>query len=878
MRRLFILPLTSLLLSYSWIMLNQGNLLIRNIGLNIIFILSAVVCLIIFLQNSLSFPKKDRQFWLYYAFGTTCYIIAQLFWCFSQLHQTQLSIYLSNWADFFWLLQYLLYLSALIYQLTLIRGSLGRSSLFNVIVLMAMAALLGYHFLIEPIFQQYKEIRLMIIALVYLIFDLGFLFSILMLYFHSHRVVHRRVLTLVTTGLLIQISADLLNYIYKLSNKYEPGGFIEPLWLAPLLLNAVAGLYARRNPHKSWAEHQLNMLMEKVSTLFPLVSVFILMCVILYQDEQVNVLEIGLFLVMLFISVIQIYIIWTNRKLIQEIQLKNEELEESELRYRQLVEISPFAITVEIEGRIAYVNKAGLEIIGATRPEEVMGLEITGLLNKDYKDLVHWRHRLAETRQSALEPYEFEVNRLDGSKIFLESLLTKIKYAGRQGYLIVAQDVTNRKISEERIKNMAYYDELTGLPNRAKFFEDLRIQLELACETDSPLAVLFMDLDRFKWINDSMGHTTGDIYLQKVAQRLNGTDSLRGNIYRLGGDEFCLIQNPGNRNGATAIAGEIIEVLSEGITIQGKNYFTSPSIGISTYPADAAQPEDLVRLADIAMYSAKRHGGNNYRFYTPELDAENSLKLQMEKELRMAVERREFILYYQPKVLLSSGKITGFEVLIRWDHPERGIVSPVEFIPAAEESGLIVPIGQWVLREACSQLKQWHDEGFNHLTIAVNLSPRQFKDANLISCVEKVLRDTGLASGFLEIEVTETAMHNLREASEVLQELKTKGVHISVDDFGTGYSSLSYLKHLPIDYLKIDKSFITDISEDGMDEGIVRAIIEMGRHMNIGVIAEGIEDEEQLRLLRKLHCSMGQGYLFSKPLTAEKARRLLEGE
>jgi len=453
------------------------------------------------------------------------------------------------------------------------------------------------------------------------------------------------------------------------------------------------------------------------------------------------------------------------------------------------------------------------------------------------------------------------------------------------------QDITDRRQAEERIRKLAYYDALTGLPNRQLFNEQLQFSLNMAQRHDSKVAVLFLDLDRFKRINDTYGHSVGDQVLQQVADRLregvrdydaivrhehdNGGTSLA----RLGGDEFILCFSDLLRaEDAAKAAQRLLRVLEKPLVIEGNELFIAASLGIALAPADGKDFEALVKNAESAMYVAKSDGGNTVRFYNNSMNASAFKRLSLENNLRRALERREFELHFQPQVAIENGEIVGAETLIRWRHPDLGMVSPAEFIPVAEESGLIAAIGDWVLREACRQTRAWQDAGLPSLRVAVNLSPRQFRQEQLLRKVELALYESGLESKYLELEITEGAvMQHAAESIKTLHAMKEMGLHIAVDDFGTGYSSLSYLRRFPIDLLKIDRSFIRDVVNNQDDAAITSTIIAMARSLRLATIAEGVETVEQLEFLRHNGCQVVQGFLYSKPLPAEAFASLLQG-
>ncbi len=449
--------------------------------------------------------------------------------------------------------------------------------------------------------------------------------------------------------------------------------------------------------------------------------------------------------------------------------------------------------------------------------------------------------------------------------------------------LTMAASITGarqRQQVEEKIRYQALHDMLTGLPNRLLFDEMLNKALPNASRKGESLAVIFLDLDRFKVINDTLGHTLGDKLLKEVAQRLN--DSLRkgDTVARWGGDEFIiLLPRVNNIEEVTQVAERILQTLENAFHLQGHELYISASLGIALLDSNSPNAETLIQHADTALYHAKDKGRNNYQFYSVSLSSKNPELLTLEKSLRYALERKEFSLYYQPRVSIATGEITGMEALLRWQHPDMGLVAPSVFIPLAEQSGLIVPIGEWVLRTACRQNKAWQDAGLPPLMMAVNLSLKQFWQPQLVETVAKILQQTGLEPHFLELEITETtAIEDLEFTRTVLQDLQQMGVHLSIDDFGTGHSSLSRLQLLPLHNLKIDKSFVQDLTHDVKVAHIIKAIVSLGRNLGLRLTAEGVENEEELEFLRSIHCEDVQGFLFYRPLSAQKATEILESK
>jgi len=440
------------------------------------------------------------------------------------------------------------------------------------------------------------------------------------------------------------------------------------------------------------------------------------------------------------------------------------------------------------------------------------------------------------------------------------------------GYRGIARDVTQSRQAAEKIRRLAHFDELTGLPNRTMFMHTLQRALSLAQRRNKSFAIFFIDLDRFKNINDSLGHEAGDQLLQDVARRLRHHLRESDTVARLGGDEFVvLVEDCVDERELDAIAQNILNAVGRPYMLSGQEYHVTGSIGISTYPADGQDPAALLKNADIAMYLAKDHGKNNFQFYSAQQNAHSFERLALESSLRHALERAEFMLHFQPKVDIAGGHIVGVEALLRWNHPDLQMVMPNQFIPLAEETGLIVPIGRWVLRAACAQSVAWQREGLPPLRIAVNLSARQFAHDGLLQDVADIIEETGLAPGGLEVEITESmVMQNPERAVTTLTRLREMGISVSIDDFGTGYSSLGYLKRFPVDNVKVDRSFIKDLPHDQDDAAITRAVIAMAQSLRMRVIAEGVETGEQLSFLREHGCDECQGYYLSRPLPASE--------
>jgi diguanylate cyclase (GGDEF)-like protein/PAS domain S-box-containing protein len=534
-------------------------------------------------------------------------------------------------------------------------------------------------------------------------------------------------------------------------------------------------------------------------------------------------------------------------------------------------------IITDARQRILSVNRAFTDVTGYSA-EEALGLT-PRLLKSGHHDRSFYEAMWRDIESHGFWQGEIHDRRKDGtlypSALSISAVHDK---AGRiTHYVAVFSDITERKASEARIAFLAQHDSLTGLPNRALLHDRLDQALANAARQGTRIALLFLDLDRFKTINDSLGHMMGDQLLQGVALRLSGCVRETDTVSRQGGDEFLIVLTHVEMpDDAARVAEKILDRLRPPFDIDGQQLGTSFSIGIALYPEDGNTVESLMKNADTAMYHAKENGRNTYRFFDERMNVNALERLHLENGLRRALENEEFTVYYQPQVDLVSGRIIGAEALLRWFSGVMGGVSPARFIPLAEECGLIVPIGEWVLHTACRQARKWQDEGLPAIPVAVNLSALQFRRADIVATVSRALEESGLQGCWLELELTESLlMQSGPEVEATLSRLKALGVRLSIDDFGTGYSSLAYLKRFPVDRLKIDQSFVRDITDDPDDAAIVRAIIQLGRSLRLEVIAEGTETPEQMDFLRYERCTAAQGYLFAPPLPAEAVTELL---
>ncbi len=558
-------------------------------------------------------------------------------------------------------------------------------------------------------------------------------------------------------------------------------------------------------------------------------------------------------------------------------------LKQSEARFASLVRNASDVVTlVELDTTITYVSPSSLRTLGYTSGD-LEGTRFIDLVHDEDKTRA-FSFLTSGEGDDGVATLEFRVRRRDGSMILAETLRTNLMHdANVNGIVLTTRDISERKAFEEQLAHQAFHDSLTGLGNRVLFRDRVTHALERQERDQRPVSVLFMDLDDFKTINDSLGHAAGDVLLGEVGERIRHILRAPDTAARLGGDEFAvLLEDSGDPIGAADVAERLIQALDAPFHLENKEVFVRASIGIAVAQPDDAEIDDvesLMRNADVAMYMAKERGKNRYQMFEPAMHETALRRLELKADMQRALEHDEFILHYQPVIELESGRISGVEALIRWIHPERGLIPPLDFIPLAEETGLIVPIGRWVMQEACRYAATLHERFPTEprIHMAVNLSAKQLARAEIIDDIRAILSETGVDASTLILEITESVMMADMDLSIArLTELKQLGVLIAIDDFGTGYSSLNYVRRFPVDILKVDKSFIDGVSEDGESSALTAAVIELAGILNLKPVAEGIERVDQLERLLELHCALGQGFYFAKPLETGNLESLLD--
>jgi diguanylate cyclase (GGDEF)-like protein/PAS domain S-box-containing protein len=570
----------------------------------------------------------------------------------------------------------------------------------------------------------------------------------------------------------------------------------------------------------------------------------------------------------------------TQEKLKQqgdELLYSDEQLRVRDEQYRMLFEGNPHPMWVyDLETfEFIAVNNAAIRTYGFSR-EEFLAMTIQEI--RPYEDIPALLKVVSQKIDGIQCAGIWRHQKKDSTIFYVEITIASLTFNGRNAHLIHAHDITERKRAEEKIHYLAYYDSLTDLPNRTLFTDRLVQALSHAQSNNTMLSVIVIDLNRFKYINDAMGHMIGDQLLQQTAQRIRACLPLAGTVARMGNDEFViLIPEIDHSKDPVKTIELIFQYLAAPFHLDNQEIFITASAGIALYPADGDDANTLIKNADAAMYRAKEHGGNYHQFYSRFMNVDIKERLVLENQIRHALESKEFILHYQPQVHGQTGQIVGVEALVRWQHPHRGLLLPAQFINLAEDTGLIVPLGEWVLHTACAQNKAWQMLGFSPIRVAVNLSPLQFQQQNLVQFIVNILEQTRLDPQWLDLEITETtAMKDVNFTIQTLSNLRAMGIQISIDDFGTGYSSLNYLKRFPINTLKIDRSFINDILTNADNATIVKTIIVLAQNLKLKAVAEGVETIEQRSFLTQQYCDEMQGYFFGEPVSAEEIVRLLQ--
>ncbi|WP_078553546.1 DUF4084 domain-containing protein [Bacillus alkalicellulosilyticus] len=879
---IFISIIIFVLLYYLWIFSWNEHEYLLTLGGNSFAIIGSLIPAFWLAVACKKSGKNQNPFWFFLSLGVFSFFLGELSWSYYE-NVLRTDVPYPGLPDLFYMLTNVFFLIGFLYKLFKERKKNHVvKMLFDIVIIMTVASTFSWHFIIGPIaFDSEVPLSTLIVSLSYPIGELALLLCAFSIYF-GNRVsfFQQRSLFFIFLGLLALALADAI-YTYQLiTDDYFSGSWVDPIFVAALLFIGFSALVHKgelnRNEQKS-VEVKFYRGTEYVRLLVPYLSVialFIFMIIRPKQTDEFDAITIGTAISIVLIIVRQLFFIVENQKLLRKFYHKAEELELNEQRYKSLFDYHPDAVySLNLNGEFDSVNHACASILGYQK-NELIGLSSTIFIDSGEREMVFGHFK--NVKDGIPQRYEVKVYDRNSQLYYLSMTNIPIRVKGKViGIFAIGKDITKNKLNEKKIKYLAYHDSLTGLGNRYYFEEVLRKEIRDSKQNDKKFAIMFIDLDRFKPINDLLGHDIGDQLLISVANRLKNCIGESNTVARLGGDEFTiLVRDVVSQSEVNAVASQIITCIQKPHLINGSEIVTTPSIGIAYYPLDDVTTVALMKKADIAMYYVKENGRSHYISFS-ETNQNYSKRLQLEKDLSSAIENQEFTIYYQPQVNAKTLKVIGVEALIRWQHPEYGLVSPLEFIPIAEETGKIFSIGEWVIREACMQIKKWHELGYP-LKVGINLSPRQFHDDQLVSKINQIIKETGVEAKFIDIEITEMiAITNMKKVIPIINALKNLGVSVSIDDFGTGHSSLSYLTQLPIDTLKIAREFTMKITDSEANYTIVESIATLAKKLNLRVIVEGVETNEQADLLRKISCDEFQGYLTGKPNAAPIIEEML---
>ena len=873
-----------ILIFFLWITLIPKNWSGKEFGIIFLFSLAAIFSCVCLYKAIHKMKSGEKLFWILILCTCLCGFIMEI-----TLFLQSFSIYkqsiLSHEAVPFFIIQYILLFTGFAIKFTKHYSIKGLSQfLFDSIFIIIM----NIYFILTIILNisQLSDItNEMWIITGYFIAQSLMIYAVISLYRREQHSSSR--IALIIGFAIILIYGYI--YIFQLNRGVEISAeftyFIHTASILSIGLSSLLYVFNKPIQHETRMKYYPFDSVRFILPYFTLIITFIFI-ISEFADKKPMLIGFALSLILLFLRQLYMWkanqkLITTYEKLTTQLEGKVEEgafaLSKSEQRYKSLFEDHPDAVfSLDMDGIFQSSNKA-CESLFTAYYCEVTSYSLLHFIDTQDHELLN--RALQITKEGRPQTLEVRTKKKEGYYYYLQVTLIPISIEKEVvGMFGIARDITALYEQQKQVEHLAFHDALTGLPNRRKFEKDLRSVLEEAQTNLNDVAVLFLDLDRFKKINDHLGHDVGDLLLIEVAKRLRGCLRSKDIVARQGGDEFTiLLPDMYSEKSAAFIAEQILTVLNKPFFIQDKELSITPSIGIAMYPDYGTHATELMKHADMAMYRAKASGKNTFIFFSKEMSiAENEIHF-LESELSKALQQNEFFLEYQPQVNIKTKQIIGFEALIRWKHPKLGTVSPAQFIPLAEETGFIIELGNWILRTACLEAKRWHNQGFTHLKVGVNLSVVQFNHADLIPTISKVLEETELIPEALDIEITESiAINKKQSVIEKLEQLQKLGIQISIDDFGTGYSSLSYLTKYPINTLKIAKEFISEIKNSPLEEAIISSIITLAKKLQLNVIAEGVETHEQWSFLHNQNCDHIQGFLISKPVSSKNVWMLLQ--
>ncbi|UOE94854.1 DUF4084 domain-containing protein [Alkalihalobacillus sp. LMS39] len=875
----FIFLVSYIILYYIWIIVWKHDETILTIGGNTLSIFAGIIATIWLLQARHRSTPSHRSFWLLLALGTSSFTIAELIWAYYE-NVLQMNVPFPGYPDLFYMLQALFFLAALVFLIFSKRHNTKLLTfVFDQSIIMIVAITFSWHFIIEPTLSSDGTIDGgVLVSLAYPIIDLALLFAAILLFFGiSKDYLNGSVVFFMFLGFLLQSFADLVYLYIIMTSNYSSGNWIDPLFAGSIFLVGYCGIVSCRDENEDKVLTP-NRFIESSRIALPYLLVLLLFTFMLVTDKLergLHALEIGTLLAILLLIIRQIIVIIENRRLIQNLLYKTDELDLSEQRYKSLFEFHPdSAYSVNLQGDFTSANAACSNLLGYKK-NELIGLSYSLFMNDIDRERV--RAHLVKVMAGLPQRYDIQIHNREGTLYYMRitniPIVVKNKVVGIFG---IGKDITEQQKHEEKIKHLAYHDSLTGVANRMLFEKQVDEAIKEAKQKEERFAIVYLDLDHFKSVNDKLGHDIGDKLLINVSKRLQEVTRKTDTVARQGGDEFTLlVKGITQKQDIIRFAEKIVTTLQQPYRIDGHEIKSLPSIGISMFPFDDTTSEGLMKKADTAMYDVKQNGRGHYKFYD-ESEMTVSKMRKLEKDLRNALKRDELFLLYQPQVESITGQIVGVEALLRWNHPIMGIVSPVDFIPIAEQTGMIIPIGEWVFIEACKQIKLWTEQGYT-LKVAVNLSPVQLQQDSIVERFLTILQEKHVNPNLIEFEITEeTAIQNIEQVVPKLQTFKNNGITISIDDFGTGYSALSSLASFPISTLKIAREFTNQLERGNSNQTIVTSIIMLAKNLELAVIAEGVENESQAELLKDMQCDEMQGFLFGKPVTAKEIENQLK--
>ncbi|MFJ8355639.1 putative bifunctional diguanylate cyclase/phosphodiesterase [Bacillus paramycoides] len=858
-------------------------------------LIDITVCSYIFYFSNMK-QGLSRLFWIILTIGSFSYFIGDIVVTYQRLILHDYFTFVDP-SDFFYLLFLISFAFAFLYEIIYNRDLLEQLfTICDICIIVTAQFTLSYYLLIERTIHIFTTSYIdMFVQLTYPMADLLFLLIGINLLFRPLALLPKPVGALLSSSLILYATTDAIYAYIKYFIPEYSMFTVAPLYQVTLVMVAIACILHTKEPEKQEQVLLTSQVGESIRLSLPYISVVALIVFILVENVFAPIVVIGLMLTFFFVlirhtlvrrqnKVLLLAQMQFNSELEKQIELRTEDLVEqknelyhNQQMFKSLYEHHPDPIfTLDLYGNFLNVNNAGTTLLGYQTNELLNQPYYSLMYEEDLEEIITAFHHVKKGKSISLEIRAYHKNRdiyylnVTAVPIFLKEHIS--------GVYLMIKDITETKQQQEQINFLAYHDTLTELANRRSFHQQLEKAIIRAKTSKRPFAVMFLDLDRFKVINDTLGHRIGDLLLIAVAKRLERISTTNMKLARLAGDEFTiLIEDYKKDKDVQKIADMIVVSMNEPFEIENQHLQISSSIGIAIYPEAGADPLSILQHADMAMYEAKNKGKNGSSLYTKELYKKMERKARIEKDLPLALANKEFLLVYQPQVDITTNKVIGAEALIRWKHPLLGEISPCEFVPIVEETPQVIPLGHWVLRESCRQLKLWQTLGYKDLKMSVNLSAKEFQQDQLLENIAHILKDVGVDPKYVTLELTERiAMIDEKETLLRLKQLKEYGIQTSIDDFGTGYSSLAYLSIFPIDILKVPREF-TQLADHRVEErAIVSTILSLANTLNLSVVAEGIETEKQLKFLQKNNCRYMQGYYFSKPLGSKQFIKFLQ--